>query len=114
MTVLAHLPIVLSLLLLAAHYLRGGAVVVTGVLVGLCALLFVPRVWAARLLQVALILGCIEWLRTLVVLALQRQHAGLPWLRIALILGAVAALTAASAWLFQTRRVGSRFGTANR
>jgi len=114
MTALAHFPIVLSLLLLAAHFFRDGAVVITGVLVSLCALLFIPRVWAARLLQVALILGCAEWLRTLVTLALQREHAGLPWLRMALILGAVAALTAASAWLFQTRRVGSRFGTASR
>ena len=70
------------------------------------------RAWAARVLQAALVLGVLEWLRTLTVLAVQRQHAGLPWLRMALILGAVAALALVAAWLFQTPRLARRFGLA--
>lgn len=114
MTALAHVPIVLSLLLLGAHFMRDGAIVITGLIASLCVLLSVRRAWAARVLQTALLLGCVEWIRTLIVLGLQRQHAGLPWMRMALILGAVAALAALSAWLFQTRHLSERFQLGGR
>ena len=110
MSFLLHLPAVLSLLLLGAHFLRVDAMALVAVCVALCGLLFVPRPWAARVLQAALALGALEWLRTLTVLALQRQHAGVPWLRMAVILGAVAALALVAAWLFQTRRLARRYG----
>jgi hypothetical protein len=113
-TVLLYLPIVLSLLLLGAHFLRDGATAFVAAGLALGALLFVRRPWAARVVQVALVAGCLEWLRTLMVIALQRQHAGLPWLRMALILGAVAALAALAAWLLQTPRLGRIYGLSPR
>jgi hypothetical protein len=113
-TVLLHLPIVFSLLLLGAHFLRDGATLLVVLSVGLCLLLFVARPWAARTVQIALVLGSLEWVRTLTVLALQRQHAGVPWLRMALILGAVAALALLAAWLFRTPRLARRFGLDRR
>jgi hypothetical protein len=63
------------------------------------ALLLVKRPWAARLTQVVLTLGAIEWVRTLLVLAAQRQAAGHSWVRLAVILGAVALVTLGSAFL---------------
>ena len=110
MTFLLHLPAALSLLLLGAHFLRVDAMTLVAVCVALCGLLLVSRPWAARVLQTALVLGALEWLRTLTVLALQRQHAGAPWLRMAVILGIVAALALVAAWLFQTPRLARRFG----
>ena len=67
-----------------------------------------------HLLSEALVLGALEWLRTLTVLAMQRQHAGIPWLRMAIILGVVAALALVAAWLFQTPRLAQRFGLGGR
>jgi hypothetical protein len=60
--------------------------------------------------QLALVAGSLEWLRTLLVIAVQRQHAGLPWLRMAMIIGTVAALALLAAWLFQTARLGRIYG----
>ncbi len=110
MTFLLILPAVLSLLLLGAHFLRDGVVVLVAACAGLCLLLLIARPWVARVVQAALVLGSLEWIRTLVVLALQRQHAGLPWLRMAVILGAVAALALLAAWLFQRPRLAARYG----
>jgi hypothetical protein len=110
MTLLLHLPAALSLLLLGPHFLRVDAMAPVAVCIALCGLLLVTRPWAARMVQAALVIGALEWLRTLAVLAMQRQHAGLPWLRMALILGAVAALALIAAWLFQTTRLARRFG----
>ena len=102
----------LALLLLAAHFLR--AAQPAGVVVCLAgiALLFVRRRWAAYAVQVLLVLGTIEWLRTLAVLAAARRAAGEPWLRMAAILSAVALVTAASLFAFRAARVRRRFGHA--
>jgi hypothetical protein len=109
LTVRLLLP-ALALLLLAAHFYRAGWLVPAAVSVALVALLAVPRPWAARTVQVALALGALEWLRTLAAFAAARIALGQPYLRLALILGAVAALTAAAAWVFQHRSLRQRFG----
>lgn len=95
----------LALLLLAAHFLHAGWVPLAVVAVVLVALLAVPHPWVARGLQVVLVLGTLEWIRTAVVLASVREAHGAPWLRLALILGSVAALTAVAALVFQRWRV---------
>jgi hypothetical protein len=89
----------LALLLLAAHFFRGGLFALAALAIGLVTLLFVPRAWAALVLRTALALGSIEWLRTAWDLAERRALAGQPYTRMLLILGAVAAFTAVAAWL---------------
>ena len=59
------LPVVLSLLVLAAHFLRAGNGIMVVLVLGLLGLLAVPRAWAARTVQIALQLGAVEWLWTL-------------------------------------------------
>lgn len=100
---------VLALLLLAAHFYRAGWMVPAALCVALTLLLAVPRPWAARTLQVALVLGALEWLRTLATAAAMRIGAGQPYLRLALILGAVAAFTLVAAWMLQHRSLRARF-----
>lgn len=103
MTFLRLLPSVLALLLLAAHLLRwGGPGLVLPILLAIV-LVFIRRVWAARALQAILGLACLEWLRTAWVLAVERQAAGVPYLRMLAILLAVAAFTAGAAWLAEPR-----------
>jgi hypothetical protein len=101
------MPAILSLLLLAAHFLRRGDVVIVVLVLALLGLMAVPRAWAARILQGALVLGAIEWVRTLVVLASARAQAGLPAARLVLILGAVVVLTGASVFVFRGARARS-------
>ncbi len=61
-------------------------------------------------MQVALLLGALEWLRTLTLLVRFRTDLGTPWARLALILGAVALGTALSALVFRAPRVATLFG----
>ncbi len=102
----------LALLLLAAHFYRGGWLPLAALSVALLPLLAVPRPWAARTVQAALVLGALEWLRTLAGLVSMRLALGQPYLRLAVILGAVAAFTLLAAWIFQHRALRTRFGLA--
>jgi hypothetical protein len=104
------IPVVLSLLLLGAHFLRGPNLALLAAVILLLVLLFVRRRWVARLVQVALLLGALEWLRTLVRLTSDRLQAGEPVVRLVLILGTVACLTAFSTLAFETRRLRHRYG----
>jgi hypothetical protein len=94
--------IVLSLLVLGAHFMRSGLGVFVALALLLVLLLPVRRRWVARTVQLVLVLGSLEWVRTLVQLAMWRNQHGEPFLRMVLILGAVAAVTLGSAMLFQT------------
>jgi hypothetical protein len=87
----------LALLLLGAHFFRAGLVPVAVGCAALFALLFVRTTWAARVLQVALALGVLEWLRTAWVFASARAEAGQPYGRLLVILGSVALVTALAA-----------------
>lgn len=101
--VLIYIPIVLSLVILGAHFMRyGNSIGVAGAIV-LIALLFVRQPWVARLVQVVLIIGALEWVRTLYDLVQVRYAMGEPLLRMIAILGVVVALTFCSALLFQSR-----------
>ena len=66
---------VVSLLLLAAHFLRAQAWVPLGLCLGLPALLLWRSRWAARTAQCGLLLGAIEWLRTLIALGVGALRA---------------------------------------
>ena len=105
MIALLTIPIVLSLVALGAHFLRYGnelGVLASILLIGL---LFLRRAWVARLVQVALVLGALEWLWTMLMLLQIRAVQSAPATRMVLILGAVALVAFGSALLFQTKRL---------
>lgn len=106
MTALLLFPAVLSLLALAAHFLRGGSYTLVLAALAVIVILFVRRPRAARVAQVALLLGALEWGRTLLALVDARQAAGQPYTRLITILGSVAATALLAALLIQTRRLG--------
>ena len=109
MVFLSLTPAVLSLLLLAAHFSRAGLLPLSLLSLALIALVFIPRRWAALTLQVVLVLGALEWVRTIVVLVQVRMDAGMPAIRMALILGCVVLVTLGAAALFRTSRLQQRF-----
>jgi hypothetical protein len=105
--VLWLMPVALSLVVLGAHFLRAGDIVMVGLALVVLGLLGVRRAWAARSLQAVLLLGAAEWVRTLLRLYAERREAGQPALRMAIILGGVALVTALSALVFRASRVRS-------
>jgi hypothetical protein len=109
MNVLRLLPVILSLLVLGAHFYRAGHPALTLVCVALPLLLLLRRSWIPRLFQVVLLLGALEWLRTLYGLAAMRIAFGEPWTRLAVILAAVALFTGLSGLVFNNRRLRARY-----
>jgi len=114
MLLLCLAPVVLAALLLGAHFYRAGALGLAALAVAALALLFVRRPWAARALQAGLVAGAIEWVRMLATIAAERVSFGQPYARMALLLGAVALVTALVALVFETRAVRSRYGLRQR
>ncbi|MBN2430844.1 MAG: 4Fe-4S binding protein [Acidobacteria bacterium] len=98
---LRQLAVILSMALLAAHFSRNEAPGLVMVALGAMILLLIKRPWAPRLLVTLLVSGSAEWVATTVRLAQGRLALGLPWGRLALILGVVALFTAGSAWLLR-------------
>ena len=110
MSVLALLPVGLSILVLAAHFFRAGHFVLFAAALALLALTAIRKPWAARTLQVVLVLGAFEWVRTMFRFVSERQLEGRPFMRLAVILTAVALLSALSALLFRTKALRARYG----
>lgn len=110
MNLVRLLPVLSSLLLLGAHFLRTGDLAMVAACLGLCFLLLVRRPWVARTMQIVLVVAAAEWVRTLWGFAAVRRAQGLPWTRMALILGAVALFTLLSALVFRSRGLRDRYG----
>jgi len=104
------LPVLLSALLLAAHFSRHDFPVLIAASLGFPLLLLVRRRWAARLIQAILVVGSLEWIRTLAVLVARRRDAGEAWVRLVVILGLVAMFTLGSALVFRLPALKRRYG----
>ena len=104
-------PAVLAAVVLGAHFLRSWELgLALAAAPGLpLLLLLVRRRWALRLVQGFLVLGAAEWLRATAELVAERQELGLPYARLALILGGVAALTMGAGALLESRSVRARY-----
>ncbi len=103
------LPVILSLLVLAAHFYRAGNLILVVLIAASPLLLFIRSTWIVRIIQVELILGGIEWVRTIFRLVDIRQAHNLPWDRLAVILGSVAAFTILSALVFNCKALKARY-----
>ena len=103
------LPVILSILLLAAHFFRAGDNLYVLVLLVSLLLLVIKKSWVPWLLQVVLVLGAVEWLRTLMFVAQMRIEFDMPWARMAIIMGAVAMFTAFSSLVFRGKALRNRY-----
>jgi hypothetical protein len=103
------IPVLLSALLLSAHFLRGGHLLLVAFCLLVPLLLLIRRPWVPRAMQVGLVIGALEWVRTTIQLVLLRQEKGEDWTRMAIILGCVALVTGGSALVFLTQRLRRRY-----
>ena len=109
MNFLRLLPVIISFLLLAAHFLRAGQMVVVVFLFALLLTLLVRKFWVPWVIQVVLLLGAVEWVATLYSVAQFRIASGLPWARMAIILGSVALFTTLSSLVFRSKALKERY-----
>ncbi len=109
MNFLRLLPVFLSFMLIAAHFYRSGPSIVAVFCILAPVVLCFSRPWSVRVIQFLLVLATIEWVRTLLHLVQLRQEDGLPWVRLAVIIGGVALFTACSALLLQLKSIQRRY-----
>jgi cobalamin synthase len=103
-------PVAIAGAALAAHFYRAGQEAGVVASLALIALALVRRPWAARVVQAGLLLGALEWLRTMATFTAVRIAVGQPYLRMALILAAIALVTALAALVFERRAMRRRYG----
>ena len=92
-----YVPVAISALVLAVHFLRGGTLLFVAIASATPLLLLTRRAGAVRAVQGALLAGAIMWLVTAIRIGEMRHAIGAPSTRMFLILGAVAVFTALSA-----------------
>lgn len=109
MNLLRLLPVILSFGLLAAHYSRADEfpLVILSLLIPL--LLFIKKAWVARSIQVLLLLGAAEWIRSMMGYIEIRKSMGEDWTRLAIILIVVALLTACAGLVFRGKALKLRY-----
>ena len=108
-TFLLILPVVLSLVVAAAHFLRMNSMILALTLIFLPFILFIKHRFTSYIMKGTLLLVTLEWIRTLYVLYHQRLEADQPASRMALILGGVALFTLLSACAFSTKTMKNRY-----
>ena len=108
-TVLRIIPLIVSALLLAAHFLRQGNIWLVGLCLLILALLWIKKRWSLIVLQLFAYLGGLIWINTASTIIQQRLYLGEPWVRVAIILGVVASFSVLAGLLLNTAAVKERF-----
>jgi len=109
MNMLRLLPVIISSLLLGAHFLRLGQPLLVVLSLLLPLILLFRKFWAARLMQFYLYFGAVEWVRTLFFLVAERRTEGQPWSRLVIIIGLVALFTVCSTLVFHFSSLRIRY-----
>ncbi len=110
MNFLRLFPVLLSCLLLGAHFLRGGHTIMMTVCLAFPLLLLVRRPWIPQLMQLGMFLGSLVWVQTLYVQASLRHARGIPVTRYVAIMAAVTLFTGVSALVFMLPALRRRYG----
>ena len=109
MNLLRLIPVLLSFGLLAAHFSRANLFPLVIVSLAIPLLLLIRNAWAARSIQILLLLGAFEWIRSMFGYIEVRKSIGEDWGRLAIILGTVALLTACSGLVFRGKSLKLRY-----
>lgn len=99
------IPVVLSMLVFAAHFFRRGDLGLVFAIVGALSLLALRQRFVARVFTVALSAVGLFWIAKAMEIARIRMAQGEPWLRMAIILAVVAVGSAFSGFVFRSLRL---------
>lgn len=105
MTVIRLLPVLLSALLIAAHFFRSGNIGLAVVSISAPFMLLINRRWVMHVISGMLLLGAMVWIETTFAFIHIRQALGMPWVRLGAILGLVTVLTASSGLVFRKKKI---------
>ncbi len=107
--VIRVIPLILASLLLAAHFLRDGNLVLTLTCGLLPLLLLIKKRWSWLAVQIFAYAGGAVWLYTTVALVQQRMVWGMSWARLVMILGGVALFTIWAGYLLNAAPVREKY-----
>src|SRR5512133_1695436 len=114
MVTFARIFALINCAVLAAHFFRSGLRELAIASVATAVLVFFNRSWMRVVLQVVLLLGVFEWIRTMIELVTIRRAMGMPYVRLEVIMGSVAMLCGISAALLSLPRVVGRYQSETR
>lgn len=103
------LPLILADLLLAAHFLRFGGFSPAALALLFLITLFIRRSWIIRLWQALMFVATLVWIDTAIKLIRLRLALDLPWIRLAIIMALVIALTAFAGFWTENKRIKNYF-----
>ena len=109
MNLVRLLPVIISFGLLAAHFSRAGLLPLVILSLALPLTLFIRKFWVARSIQLFLLLGALEWIRTMFGYIEIRKSMGEDWVRLAIIITFVALITACSGLVFTGKSLKKRY-----
>jgi hypothetical protein len=109
LTAIQLLPPLFSLILLVAHFLRSGNMVLVIILLLFPIILIIRKPVTARLVQIILVLASVEWIKTTVLTIIFRDHIEEPWGRYLIIMGTVSLFTFLSAFVFFLNNLKVRY-----
>lgn len=109
MLFLRLLPAILSFLILGAHFSRDNQTALMAMSLLFSFLLLIKKPWIPKLFQIALLLGALEWMRSLYFYIKAYEENGLSWTKLTFIIGAVAVFTALSTLVFKGKAIKKRY-----
>jgi hypothetical protein len=109
MKFLLFLPVVFSVLLISAHFLRSGDLIFVAVCLMIPFILFIKKIWTPKVMQIFLILASVEWLWTAYTSMLERMQYGVSWKRMVIILVTVALVTFLSSLVFRSKTLMNHY-----
>jgi len=107
--ILRIVPLLFAALLLAAHFLRNGSLVLTAVTVLVPLLLLIRQRWSLIIVQLGAYVAAAVWLYTIIYLAQERMMFGRPWGVAAIILGSVTLFTIFAGLLLNSRAMKNKY-----
>jgi hypothetical protein len=96
------IPLIVAFLLLGAHFLRSGHMFLAGVTILTPLLLLIKKRWILLFVKWLSYSAAIVWIQTTFSLVQQRRMAGVPWVRMLLILSGVTVLTLYAGYLLNS------------
>ena len=112
--ILRIILLILTYLLLGAHFLREGEMILALSCLFIPFLLFIKRKWSIKVIQIFTYGGVLVWIKTLFVLINSRMDMGQPWIRMTIILFAVMLFTLISGFLLNSKVIKDKYFSSNR
>lgn len=109
MIILRLLPVILANILLAAHFLRFGGIILAGLILLLLLTLFIRKWWIVRLWQVILFAATLVWIETSFDLIGARMAMNAPATRLAIIMAGVVLFNVFALFWLENKKIKAHY-----